>query len=190
MAWTAPRTWVTSEVVTAAHLNAHVRDNLLETAPAKATTNGGIFVATGANAIAERVRGFTAGDGNYVGTGSSDDTYLSLDSGSWGSGATVSVAVTTGTSALVIYGANLLAQSVATVETTISYRITGATSVAVSDVWAVRMTMDSAIFMRSMSRVNLHTGLTAGANTFFLQAKSSDISNARIIRPYLFVLPF
>jgi len=189
MAWTAPRTWVTSEVVTAAHLNAHVRDNLLETAPAKATTNGGIFVATGANAIAERVRGFTAGDGNYVGTGSSDDTYLSLDSGSWGSGATVSVAVTTGTSALVIYGANLLRQAGAEQETALSYRIAGDTTVSASDVWAVRMYVDDVTNMRSASRVNLHTGLTAGANTFFLQAKSSDISNARLIRPYLFVLP-
>ena len=29
MAWTAPRTWVTSELATAALLNAHVRDNLV-----------------------------------------------------------------------------------------------------------------------------------------------------------------
>ncbi len=29
MAWTAPRTWVTAEVVTAALFNAHIRDNLL-----------------------------------------------------------------------------------------------------------------------------------------------------------------
>jgi hypothetical protein len=29
MAWTAPRTWVTSEVVTAAQLNTHLRDNEL-----------------------------------------------------------------------------------------------------------------------------------------------------------------
>jgi len=29
MAWTAPRTWVTGEVVTAALMNTHVRDNLL-----------------------------------------------------------------------------------------------------------------------------------------------------------------
>lgn len=28
MAWTDPRTWVTDELVTAAHLNVHVRDNL------------------------------------------------------------------------------------------------------------------------------------------------------------------
>jgi len=30
MAWTAPRTWVTGEVVTAALLNTHIRDNQLE----------------------------------------------------------------------------------------------------------------------------------------------------------------
>lgn len=30
MSWTAPRTWVTGEVVTAALLNAHLRDNLLD----------------------------------------------------------------------------------------------------------------------------------------------------------------
>lgn len=29
MAWQSPRTWVSSEVVTAAQMNAHVRDNLL-----------------------------------------------------------------------------------------------------------------------------------------------------------------
>lgn len=30
MAWTSPRTWVSGEVLTAALLNTHVRDNLLE----------------------------------------------------------------------------------------------------------------------------------------------------------------
>src|SRR5580765_7176661 len=29
MPWTAPRTWVTSEIVTAAMMNTHIRDNLL-----------------------------------------------------------------------------------------------------------------------------------------------------------------
>lgn len=29
MAWTAPRTWLAGEVVTAAHMNTHVRDNLV-----------------------------------------------------------------------------------------------------------------------------------------------------------------
>jgi hypothetical protein len=32
MAWTAPRTWTTGELVTAAFLNTHLRDNLLDVA--------------------------------------------------------------------------------------------------------------------------------------------------------------
>lgn len=50
--WTAPRTWVASAILTAAQLNTHVRDNLLETAVAKVTTAGDIAQATGANALA------------------------------------------------------------------------------------------------------------------------------------------
>lgn len=51
MAWTAPRTWVTGEVITSAIMNQHIRDNFLETAPAKAQAAGDIFYATGPNAI-------------------------------------------------------------------------------------------------------------------------------------------
>lgn len=52
MSWTSPRTWVANEVVTASLMNTHVRDNLLETAPAKVSAAGDILYATGANAIA------------------------------------------------------------------------------------------------------------------------------------------
>lgn len=52
MAWTSPRTWVSGEVVSAALLNAHLRDNLLETAPAKVTTAGDVVYANGANSLA------------------------------------------------------------------------------------------------------------------------------------------
>lgn len=51
MAWTNPRTWTTNEVVSKAIMDAHVRDNLLETAPAKATASGELFEATAANAL-------------------------------------------------------------------------------------------------------------------------------------------
>ena len=51
MAWTAPRTWVATETLTAALLNTHLRDNMLETAPAKAANAGEWFRATAANAI-------------------------------------------------------------------------------------------------------------------------------------------
>jgi len=51
MSWTAPRTWVVGEVLTAGLLNAHVRDNLLETAPAVATAVG-LPYADAANSLA------------------------------------------------------------------------------------------------------------------------------------------
>src|SRR5687768_10186599 len=41
-AWTTPRTWVTNELVTAAQMNTHVRDNLTE------LRAGGIALASGA----------------------------------------------------------------------------------------------------------------------------------------------
>lgn len=47
-------TAVSNTALTAAQWNIHVRDNLNETAPAKATVAGRIFVTTGANSIAER----------------------------------------------------------------------------------------------------------------------------------------
>ncbi len=53
MAWSTPPTWVAGQAITAAQLNIF-RDDLLETAPAKATAAGRIFVSTGPNAIAER----------------------------------------------------------------------------------------------------------------------------------------
>lgn len=51
MAWTSPLTWAVSQVVTAAQLNVHLRDNLLETMVAKVTTAGDMAYATGANAL-------------------------------------------------------------------------------------------------------------------------------------------
>jgi hypothetical protein len=52
MSWTAPRTWTTSEVVTAAIMNTHVRDNLLETAASKASAAAQTVFSTAANALA------------------------------------------------------------------------------------------------------------------------------------------
>ena len=54
MAWSAPMTAVANSTFTAAQFNQYVRDNLNETAPAKATSAGSYFVADGVNSIAER----------------------------------------------------------------------------------------------------------------------------------------
>ena len=60
MAWTAARTWTTGELVTAAIMNTHVRDNLLETAVAKVTTAGDLAYASGANALQRLAIGATS----------------------------------------------------------------------------------------------------------------------------------
>lgn len=54
MAWTTPLTAVANTALTAAQWNLSVRDNLLATAAAKATTAGRMFVVAGANSIVER----------------------------------------------------------------------------------------------------------------------------------------
>lgn len=54
MAWTVPITFIPDTVLTAAQMNVHLRDNLLETAPAKASVPGGIFVTAARNSINEQ----------------------------------------------------------------------------------------------------------------------------------------
>jgi hypothetical protein len=60
MAWTAPATVTTGELMTAAFWNTQIRDNLLESAAAKVTTAGDTLYATGANTLARLAKG-TAG---------------------------------------------------------------------------------------------------------------------------------
>lgn len=50
-------TWVASETVTAALMNTHIRDNLLETGPAKVTAAGDLLYASAVNALARLAAG-------------------------------------------------------------------------------------------------------------------------------------
>lgn len=68
MAWTTPRTWVTSEIVTAALLNTHLRDNFNVTLPGIAAAAGDTFYASGANTGAVRSAG-SAGQGYIMNAG-------------------------------------------------------------------------------------------------------------------------
>ena len=69
MAWTTPRTFVSLETVTAAIFNTHLRDNLLETSAATATTAGDLVYADAANSMGSRL-GIGAAHGLLVSTGS------------------------------------------------------------------------------------------------------------------------
>ena len=57
MAWTTPRCWSIGEVVTAAIMTTHVKNNFDVTAPAVLTTAGDILYASGANAPARLAKG-------------------------------------------------------------------------------------------------------------------------------------
>jgi len=52
MAWSSPKTWITGYVVLASDMNTYIKDQQLETAPAKVSAQGDIVYATGANALA------------------------------------------------------------------------------------------------------------------------------------------
>ena len=163
MAWTAPMTAAANAVFTAAQFNTHVRDNLNQTAPAKATTPGSIFVTTSLNAIAERTPTF-----QFIGAleTTTSTTYTNLTT----PGPTVTV--TTGVAAIVILGAHMF-NSAGTNTGNMSFTISGASTVAASDVRALRFRSSAAGDDIDATKVIYFTGLTAGSNVFTAQYRCS-----------------
>lgn len=159
MAWTSPMTFTAGTTLTAAQLNTHLRDNLLETAPAKATTAGRIFVATGANAIAER-----AIETATVATNQTTTSTSFTDLATTGP----AVTLTTGTRALVFITAGVDNTS-AGANSLAAAAVTGATTDAAADARAALH--ESAIANAGERATSLHmfTGLTAGSNTFTMR---------------------
>lgn len=180
MAWSAPMTAVAGAIFTAAEFNQYVRDNLNETAPAKATAAGGYFVATGVNAIEERL--------SARATVNTDESTAST---SYTDLATVgpSVTVTTGTQALAVISSESYISSGGTQASTCrtSVEISGASSVAATDDTCVCRSGNSGDRYQ-MSRAVLVTGLTAGSNTFTLKYRVSA-STGNFTRRNIAVLP-
>lgn len=152
-------TAVANTVFTAAQFNTFVRDNLNETAPAKATTAGSLFVATGTNAIAQRTLAtqFVTDSETTTSTAYTDLTTPGP-----------AVTVTTGTSALVFVGARII-NNTAGQNTYASYAVSGATTSAADDDRAFMFTCPVANYSTGGTNAVLHTGLTAGSNTFTMK---------------------
>lgn len=159
MAWTAPVTFVAGNALTAAQLNTYLRDNLNETAPAKATTAGYHFVSTGVNSIAER--GILK---------SAVTTSESTTSTSYVNLATVGPAVTltTGTKALMWWRAYTQNNTIDTA-TWMAPAITGASSITATDASAASLDGVTAANAFSIVGFHMEDGLTPGVNTFTLQ---------------------
>lgn len=177
MSWTAPKTWVANTVLSAAEMNEQVRDNLLQTAPAKATAAGRLFVTTGLNALAERVP-----------TTASVVASESTTSASYTDLATAGPAVTvdTGTAAIVLLTAGLSnTNSAATAYA--GFAVSGATTTAASDVDAIYYQASAA---NAIGRQSMHTmaTVTGGSNTFTAKYRTTA-NTASFARRVLTVVP-
>ena len=205
MAWTAPRTWVTGETVTAALMNAHIRDNLLETSAATVTTAGDMVFADAANSMGSRLAIGAAtthlvSDGSApvwrgiatavdTGTGDSVETsYTSLKTGTWAFTNEIEVTVTTGTVARVDYKA-LLSNSAAGSLTILAFSVSGATTVAAGDGNAIQYESSAANDRAMFGGYDLLTGLTAGSNVFTLEGRVSG-GTGTIAAPDIAVIAF
>lgn len=174
-------TAVANTVYTAAQFNTHVRDNLLETAPAKATTAGSIFVATGANAIAERII-----------SSATVATSQTTTSASFTDLATVgpAVTVTTGTSAIVVVTASLN-NNTSGGGARVDFEVSGATSRAASDATALIHVTAAANQGHRASAITHVTGLTPGSNIFTMKYRIPPTGGgtATINDRHLIVIP-
>lgn len=163
MAWTAPITFTSNTALTAAQLNTYLRDNMNETAPAKATTPGYHFVSTGPNAIAER-----AWETSFIDTSESTASTTFTDLTTVGP----TVTVTTGSRAMWILNC-FTSNNTANVARRASVEVSGATSISASDNRGLLHdgTAGSVNGFRT-SATHLETALTAGSNTFTMKYRT------------------
>ena len=180
MAWSTPLTASANAVLNASQWNASVRDNLLMTAPNLATTAGRWFITSATNAIVERaiVQNTVDAADTLVNT----TTYTNIAT----NGPIVS-SVATGTQALVFIAARL-SNSAVNVQSWASYEVSGATTVAASDNWAIEGESPNIGNIVRHGATNLHTGLTTGNNTFRMQYRVETTSTGTFATRRLVVM--
>lgn len=178
MVWTVPKTAADGETLNAAEYNMYVRDNLLETHAAKATSGnrGAWFCGTGPNAGAERM---CAENEVLTSQSSSSTSYVNLST----VGPTVTV--NTGERALVFLYC-FHDNSLSNWSSYMSYAVSGATTVAASDDTALRRQGNTN--MQDMT-VHLAMGLTPGSNTFQAKYRVAGGTGTWAVRR-LIVMPF
>ena len=179
MAWTAFPLLTDGTVWTGAHTQI-IKANFDETAPAKATTPGSIFVTTAANTIAERIP-VTA-----VVTGSD-----SVTSTAYANTTTPGPTVTATSSAkALIFTSGHQVNSTASASTYLSHEISGATTIAAADTWALEHRGGTAgSDMLNATRCHLETALTSGSNTFTVKYRVSA-GTGTVQRRHITVIPF
>jgi hypothetical protein len=180
VAWSTPLTAVSNATFTAAQFNSSVRDNLLETFPAKATAGGQIAVSTAANAIAVRVPSTST---VVTSEGTASTTYTALTTPG------PAVTVTTGTAAIVAISTGMT-QSLAGGFCNCSYAISGSTTLAASSNNSVVGYRPQATSTQQQQAVVSMPSLTSGSNTFTMQYNAgSGGGTATFFQRALVVIP-
>jgi len=126
MAWSTPLTAVANTMLTAGQWNASVRDNLKESEAAVASRSSRILVTDGANRLAERDILDHIIDDQETTTATS-----------YGDLTPVGPVVTITTGTLALTWLNGQVQNTASTNTFMSVALSGATTVAASDAWAL-----------------------------------------------------
>lgn len=179
MAWTTPPTFTDGSVLTGAQLNI-LRDDLNESAAAKATAAGQLFVSTGVNAIAARTPAtLTVTTGVETTTSTTFVNTLTTPG--------PAVTCTTGTKAIVFVTA-ICRCGTAAISSHASYAVSGATTIAADDQWGCYFMGGSA---NSSSRISAASMLvlTAGSNTFTMNYKSGGAATAGFDARTIIVIP-
>lgn len=179
MAWTSPMTFADNNVLTAAQMNTHLRDNLLETAPAKATTNGGsFFVSQGPNRIEERI---VKTDRKTFFETTTSSTYSDLATSG------PSVQVVTGTAAIVML-ASSLGNTVTGSSASMGFQISGYTSRDPQDSTSISVEGTTGNTDSTLSGTFYVTELTPGINVFTTKYKCGADSG-RFNNRFIGVIP-
>jgi len=171
-------TAVAGSIFTAAQFNTYIRDNLNETSPAKATTSGQLFVATGANSIAARSFSNQRIDTTETTTSTS---YVDLATPG------PAVTVTTGSAAIVWINATL---DNGTVDgsASASFAISGATTQGADNSRRIARDGASATNPCRYGACSKET-LTPGSNTFTMKYVSQSATTASFSFREIVVLP-
>lgn len=180
MAWTAPMTAIAHSVFSAAQFNTHIRDNLLETAPAKATQSGTIFCGTGPNGIAER---FPEIDFIQTLQTTASSSYVDLPS----VGPTVTV--TSGARALVALTCNM-ESNVAGGISNMAVDISGASSEGPTESNSLRYESGTSGDSIQATFSTIYTTLTPGENRFRAKYKTNGAGTSTFSARKVCVLPF
>jgi hypothetical protein len=181
MSWTAPMTFVDGRVLTAAQLNTHLRDNLMETEAAKITAEGNYLVAAAHNRLVERTPVTDRVDTTETTT---QTGYTDL--------ATIGpqVTVETGTKALLFISSSMMVGGADYRGAVVGCAINGETQREATDV-PIQLNYDGILLDNQLrfGTSGVLNDLTPGDNTFTLKYSSGSGQLATFKWRFLAVLP-